>query len=152
MSSSSKPPERPVFFIDRSLGKNVISQALRNAHCEVKVHDELFPQDAPDEEWLREVGRNGWIVLTKDKNIRFRELEKQALISSKARAFVLTARDVTGPEMAEIFVKALPKMLRILERTPGPFLARVTRGGQVDLLEIRSLNKTPGRKKGNTLS
>ena len=148
MSFSSKPPERPVFFVDRSLGKNVISQALRNANCEVRVHDELFPQDATDEEWLREVGRNGWIVLTKDKNIRFRELEKQALVSSKARAFVLTARDVTGAEMAQIFVGALPKMLKILERTPGPFLARVTRGGQVDLLEIRRSPKTLAQKKG----
>lgn len=146
MNSSSKLPERPVFFVDRSLGKNIIAQALREAGCAVEVHDGHFAQDAPDEEWLQRVGMNGWVVLTKDKNIRFHELEKLALLASKVRAFVLTAHDVTGPEMAEIFVGALPRILKVLRKHPGPFLARVSRHGHVELLEIRVGHKAKKRR------
>ncbi|MGH7991598.1 MAG: hypothetical protein ACREDS_15585 [Limisphaerales bacterium] len=60
-------PGRLVFFIDRSLGRKIIPDTLRNAGEEVCVHDELFAQNAKDEVWLAEAGKQGWIVLTKDK-------------------------------------------------------------------------------------
>jgi hypothetical protein len=34
------------------------------------THDSVFAQDTPDEEWLTRAGREGWVVLTKDKLIR----------------------------------------------------------------------------------
>jgi hypothetical protein len=34
------PPERLVFFIDRSLGRKVIPDALRAAGEEVRIHDD----------------------------------------------------------------------------------------------------------------
>src|SRR3990170_635119 len=36
-----------VFFIDRSLGKRVVAQSLRDAGAHVEVHDDYFPQDPP---------------------------------------------------------------------------------------------------------
>ena len=41
-----------VFFVDRSLGKHIVAQALRAAGARVEVHDDHFPQDATDVEWL----------------------------------------------------------------------------------------------------
>ena len=64
-------PGRVVFFVDRSLGRKIIPGALRDAGEEVRIHDEHFPQDAKDEVWLAEAGKQGWVVLTKDKNIRY---------------------------------------------------------------------------------
>jgi hypothetical protein len=46
------PPERLIFFIDRSLGRKVVPGALRAAGEEIRIHDEHFPQDAKDEVWL----------------------------------------------------------------------------------------------------
>ena len=91
-ASLPSPPERLFFFVDRSLGRKIIPEVLRAAGAEVRVHDEFFPQDAKDEVWLGEVGRRGWVVLTKDKHIRYRQVEIQALLAAKVRAFVLTAR------------------------------------------------------------
>ena len=71
-NSSSKLPSRYAFFIDRSLGRKIVADALRQAGAEVHVHGDHFPPDARDEEWLRVVGQRGWIVLTKDKMIRYR--------------------------------------------------------------------------------
>lgn len=46
-------------FLDRSLGKHTIANALRQTGIDVQIHDDHFDQDATDEHWLCEVGRLG---------------------------------------------------------------------------------------------
>jgi predicted nuclease of predicted toxin-antitoxin system len=133
---ASKPPEEFTFFLDRSLGRHTVAAALREAGVKLLVHDDLFPQTATDIEWLTEAGKNNWLVLTKDERIRYHITEIEALRKARVKAFVLTARkDLTGQEMAEIFVKALPKIRRIASRQKPPFIAKVGRDGSVSLLE-----------------
>ena len=133
-ASLPSPPERLVFFVDRSLGRNVIPGALRGAGEEIRVHDDHFPQDAKDEAWLAEAGKNGWVVLTKDKHIRYRAGEIQALRAANVRAFVLAARgDLSGAEVSQIFLKALPSIKRLCRKTAPPFIALVDRSGMVRL-------------------
>lgn len=129
-----KPPETLVFFVDRSLGKRVIADSLRAAGALVEIHDDHFPIDAPDEHWLGEVGKRGWVVLTKDKKIQHRVLEQAAVAKSKTRMFALTGGNLQGTEMAEIFVRALSKMGRLVRGNPAPFIAKVTRSGGVSLV------------------
>jgi predicted nuclease of predicted toxin-antitoxin system len=100
----------------------------------VHIHDDHFLPDAKDEEWLTAVGRQGWVVLTKDTRIRYRNLERAALMRAGVGAFVLTAGDLKGDEMAQIFVKALPAISRFLAKHRKPFIAKVTRGGSVSKL------------------
>jgi hypothetical protein len=100
----------------------------------VELHDDHFPQDARDEEWLRAVGQRAWIVLTRDDRIRHRVQERTALIQAGVRAFVLVRRSLPGPAMAAAFVNALPAMQRFVARHHGPFIARVTQIGSVSLL------------------
>ena len=59
-----------VFFTDRDLGKD-FPRILREADLTVERHDDHFRSDTPDEEWLTEVGRRGWIAITHDKRIRY---------------------------------------------------------------------------------
>src|SRR5260221_3638060 len=87
-------PEPLVFFIDRSLGRRVIPNALRDAGARVEVHDDHFSQDAQDQVWLDEAGKRCCVVLTKDKHLRYRAVETNGLMSAKVRAFVLTTRGV----------------------------------------------------------
>jgi predicted nuclease of predicted toxin-antitoxin system len=139
---ASKPPEEPTFFLDRSLGKYTVAAALRAAGVKLLVHDDLFPQTATDVEWLSEAGKKHWLVLTKDERIRFHIAEIEALRRANVKAFVLTARkDLTGQEMAEIFLKALPKIRRLATKQQPPFIAKVGRDGSVTMLEIKKPNK-----------
>jgi len=73
--ANSKPPEPLVVFRDRALGNKLAAQALREAGVEVHLHGEHFPQDAKDHEWLPEVGKRGWVLLTKDSKIRYHRLD-----------------------------------------------------------------------------
>ena len=123
-----------VFFVDRSLGKRIVPEALRRAGETVQVHDDHFAPDAKDADWLSVVGTRGWVVLTKDERIRYRMIEQQAMMRASVAAFILTAGGVTGAEMANIFISALPKIRRFVRKYPRPFIASVTRSGTVVLI------------------
>jgi 5S rRNA maturation endonuclease (ribonuclease M5) len=104
---------------------------LRAAGVHVVVHDDRFPPGTVDEVWLAEAGRQNWFVLTKDRRIRYRQIERRALELAGVGAFVLTGKDLTGEEMAQAIVKALPKIRRLAKKTPRPFIATITTGGTV---------------------
>lgn len=50
------------------------------------MHDDHFPPGAKDEDWLAQVGERGWIVLTKDRRIRYRHVEWLALMKAGVAA------------------------------------------------------------------
>ena len=108
--------------------------ALRRAGATVHVHDDHFPPAAKDEEWLTQAGQKNWIVLTKDHRIRYRNLERAALMKAGVGAFVLTAGDLKGDEMAQIFVKALPAISKFLRKHRSPLIAKVARSSSVSML------------------
>jgi hypothetical protein len=123
------PLDGTVFFIDRSIGRRVVADALRAAGATVKVHADEFEHDAADADWLLEVGKRGWVVLTQDKRIRFRELERIALRRAGVRAFIVTANNVTGPTLAELLVRRLSEIVHLADSEPAPFIALVSREG-----------------------
>lgn len=132
---NSKPLEDLTFFIDRALGKNKIASALREAGETVIVHDDIFQPDAQDTEWLPFVGEKGWIVLTKDTKIRYRTLEREALINSGARAFVFVSGNVPASETAQILVEVLPAMKEFINKHQPPFIAKIFRNGSLELMK-----------------
>lgn len=74
------------------------------------------------------------MVLTKDKRIRRRRLERDALFEANVAAFVITSKSLRGEEIANIFIKAKNRMIKILTKHPKPFIAAVTRDGKVKLI------------------
>ena len=104
---------------------------LVKAGLVVEIHDDHFPRDEEDRVWLQTVGERGWVVLTKDQRLRYRPLEIAALRASKARVFVLTAGNLRGIEIAAVFVTALPRIFKVLQSIPGPFVARVSQSGHI---------------------
>ena len=86
-----------------------------NGHI-AHAQQDTFGSGTQDVEWLPQVGARGWILLTKDKQIRKREIELRALRQAGVRAFVLTAAGLTGAEQARVLEAALPAMLRLLRR------------------------------------
>ncbi len=120
--------------MDASLGRRIVPEALRREGIEVVAHDDQFEPGTPDAIWLEEAGRRGWVVLTKDKRIRYRENERRVLQRARVAAFVFVGKDLTGEEIAAALVAALPRMIRTTQRTPRPFIATVTPGGSVRLL------------------
>jgi len=136
-SASPKPPDELTFFLDRQLGRYKIAGALRKAGLKIEIHHDHFPQDAQDPEWLTAAGKKNWIVITRDERIRYRVAERQAIRRAKVRAFVLAAQgDLRAEMLAEIFLKALPRIRRTVKQQKPPFIAKISRGGDVTVLEF----------------
>lgn len=113
----------------RAVGRRLAEEGIR-----IAFHDDHFPQGTPDTEWLRDVGRRGWIVLTKDTRIRYRPNEKQALLGAGVRAFAFASGNLSGAQMSDAIVKALPKMLKLLATHRRAFVARITAASDVAIL------------------
>ena len=114
-----------------------MATVLRAAGLHVEVHDDHFLQDALDPEWLAAVGERKWIVVTRDERIRYRVAEKQAIRRAKVRAFVLAAQgDLRAETLAENFLKAMPKIQRLVERQKPPFIAKISRAGDVTVIDF----------------
>jgi hypothetical protein len=138
VKKAKDPLEKVVFFIDRSLGKRSVAEPLREAGLQVEVHDDHFPQDAPDEVWLTEVGRRRWYVLTRDERIRYRRLEADAVRNARVGMFVVVSKNLTGPHTAQIIVNALGRIQRFISSHRRPFIAKIYRDGHVEKLDLSS--------------
>jgi hypothetical protein len=106
--SSDRPPE---FFLDRSLGKTP-AQRLRQAGHVVHLIADFYPGDAteiPDPVWIAEGCARGWILLTKDRKIRYRTEELAAL---DGHLFCLADGNLTREAMADRFLLAMPAIRR----------------------------------------
>jgi len=131
-----RPREPPVFFIDHCLGTEKVADRLRSEGIDARVMiEEGFPQDAVDADWLPAVAARGWAILTKDKRIRRRAIEHEAIVASGAGAFILVAGGIGGDAIAEAFARALPQMVRIWNTRLRPFIATVTAQGKVTVIE-----------------
>jgi hypothetical protein len=91
-SNSGAPPEAaPLLFIDRCAWSRRLDEALRHADVPFIAHHERFADNLPDEDWLEIAGTEGWIVITRDKNIRRKPNEIQAYRDNNVIAFVLAS-------------------------------------------------------------
>jgi hypothetical protein len=126
------PDDLPDLFLDRSLGRHQVATILRAADLRVRTLAEVYgiPADesVTDVEWLSRVGNEGWVALMKDERIRYREVERDAILAHKVRAFCLVGGNLRAADMAERYLAALTQMNDVC-RQPGPFLYAVSSAG-----------------------
>jgi PIN like domain len=116
------------FFLDRASESKTLYQALTTKGAHVELHRDHFDQDEDDPVWLPVVCDRGWVIISHDQ---YNELEKQAIRNAGGRAFLIVGGDATGEQKAALVSGALPRMLRILNATPPPFVAKVYRSNRV---------------------
>jgi hypothetical protein len=124
----AEPP--PEFFLDRSLGRHVVADALRAEGLAVQTLAERYPETeelVEDEVWIPEVTAAGLVILMKDDRIRRKPREQQAILESGARAFVVTNANLTGEHLAEVFVENRHRIIQ-RSRHPGPYIYGVYPG------------------------
>lgn len=95
------------------------------------------PRGTHDDEWLEIVGRLGLVVVSRDKRIRYRPVEKHLWVRHLIRGFVLTGR---GSQSTDVSLVVLTKhwisITELVESDrPGPWMYAVTGSGlrEIDL-------------------
>jgi len=98
------------------LGRGIALRLQAEGH-DAKAFDEFAGR--PDVEFLPIIGERQWVLITKDKNVRRNQLEVEAILNSDVRAFVVTAANLNHEQIAQLVLKAMPKITRI-SRQQGP--------------------------------
>jgi hypothetical protein len=130
----------PHFFVDRSLGRHRVPNLLRKDGWSLVTLAEHYgiPADetVADVDWLELAGQNRWPVLMKDEKIRYRPAERAAVRAHDVRAFYLTSGNLTGQQMADLFIANRDVVWRMAVEA-GPALFAVFRGAvrQIDLTD-----------------
>jgi PIN like domain len=77
------------------------------------------------------IGRRGWVVLTADYRMRYRERERDAIMEHNVRMFVLRAH--RHDERIRNFLDALPRVEQLLQKHQEAFIAKVYQGGRTEM-------------------
>jgi hypothetical protein len=89
-------------------------------------------ESVEDVEWIAETASRGWIAFMKDARIRRRPAEQDAIRHHAARCFCLSNANLRSAEMAEQYLRNLPRIAWAC-RQPGPFIYAVRASGIVRL-------------------
>jgi len=118
-----------MIFIDRSIPRGV-AEALKQVRDDVRWLEDEFPHDAKETDWLPEIGRRGWLVISRDKKIRTR-LRQRALVRDHGMGcFILQQKqDPTRWQYLKLLAANLDEWERVFASTPKPFMRLVDAAG-----------------------
>lgn len=105
--STAAPPDAAAaltLFVDRDQWSRRPDAAWREALIPFVAHREHFAGNTPDVEWIAEVDRRGWAVLTRDQEIRRRPNELDAVRAARIHLFALTLGKLSADETAALCI------------------------------------------------
>lgn len=114
-----------VYFTDRDLG-NRFPAILRKAGLAVEQHSNHFAPTTPDDEWLEVIGSHGWVALTRDRRIRYKPNQRDAVIRHGVALLVIVGK-AHHADLAHSFVATRSRIEAFLSRHRPPFIAKVYR-------------------------
>jgi len=116
------------FFFDANIGDFMV-RGLRGFGEDVCHLTEHFPADTIDPVWLQFVGQHGMWLVSRDKRIRRRPAELQALTRYQVGAFFLVGKEMGKWAQIGQIVHAWPRITEAAATTKAPFAFRVDRYG-----------------------
>jgi hypothetical protein len=124
-----------VLYLDENLDNcKAIINVLTELSIRFERHQSRFARGTPDEQWLGYAGEHRLLVLTKDKQNRYNDLERKKVIRSGVREFYFAAGNLSGQDMADALRAALPVMRRTCVEHQPPFVASISRSGSVTVV------------------
>ncbi len=127
-------PNEVIIFLDENHCRNrYVIDAIEAYGIRCEKHLDHFAAGTADVDWLPEVGRRGWCLLTTDARIRTNQLERESVRLHCVRMFYFPKNNLSGKEMGIAISKALSSMLSLALSQPAPFMASIGKNGDVNL-------------------
>lgn len=89
-----------------------------------------FPEDTPDADWLEDIGKRGWVLITKDRAIGRRPIEREALKTHKVGAFFLLGKNMAAWNQIKQVIRAWERINELSASTKRPFAYKVSTAGR----------------------
>jgi len=107
-----------------------VKAALSDANIKFRVYSEDFRVGEEDSKILLLAGKRGWAMLTCDSKNRYRELERKIILRYRVRQFIFSA-NLGGATLAQLLVSVYPKMRTFARENSRPFVAVITKSGNI---------------------
>lgn len=119
-----------MIFIDGNLPRSIADE-LKKIGKDAVAKIDIFEQNTKDPVWLRKVGVEGWLGITRDIHIRSRPGEVRAIVENRVGCFILTYKqDTKRAGIIQIVLDNIEEMEEKFRTTPRPFLYTVTKNGE----------------------
>ena len=130
--------------MDRNLGAYELKTKLSQHGLNVTAHDNVFDPQERDPSIFYWAGKKGYIMITADLSFKALFTHQAAIALGRTAVFSFTGNTFNSDARAAAFLRAKPKILRMLKKQPLPFIATIWLNGDVHL---DTANPTPSRKK-----
>jgi hypothetical protein len=118
------------YLFDEGTSRQLV-EAFRVLGEDVRHVLDLFDPGTEDEVWLEYAGKQGLVVVTRDKMVKYRPRQKEACARHKVAAFVLAGKAMGSWHQVQQLVRAWPTIKQITQDNPPPFFFRVDRYGNI---------------------
>jgi len=146
---SKSPLSNHTIFLDRNFGRYQVAAALRAIGLTVEVHYDHFPEaeegETDDTYWIKPIAEKGWVIFTRDREIRRNPLERKAFIDAKARVFNIRNGNATADKVANAIRLAAARIARILDNDSPPYLVGVSINGDLTFIDDTSQKSQPDK-------
>jgi hypothetical protein len=114
-----------IVFVDNCLG-TTIKEHLEGMGLQVVLHADRFGPETEDTDWIPVVARAGWIVLTRDRAIKRRKLERQAVIEGPLKYFSIGSSNAALLTHVTVVGNHLLSIRALAQFMPAPFIVTMT--------------------------
>jgi hypothetical protein len=127
------------FFVDENLPAWLAKGLdMLDKESEIFHLSDVFDCGTADTEWLRVVGKEGWLLLSRDRAIRRRPAEINSYRRNAVGGFVLGGKKMSGWSIVEQIVRNWRKIKEMASNTKRPFLFRIPpRGKKIVRIDLR---------------
>jgi hypothetical protein len=123
------------FFFDNTFPPQIV-KILNILGVEARHLQDEFPAETNDVDWIPEVGRCGWVVITGDRGISRKPAERKVLEEANVIAVFMAKGFTTKPifELVSLFLRWWPEIERTVSRVRPATSLEVNPNGKVTLL------------------
>jgi hypothetical protein len=136
-NGKQQPEEPPVFFLDRTFGRNEMAGMLRSAGLLiVTLYDEYGDDESKiaDPVMISDCGLKGRTLLTGDQDLV--STWAKEIAEAGVAVFVTTNNDEGPKQWGPRIIRARQDILRELRRREKPFTARISTDGRITQVRI----------------
>ncbi len=125
------------FFFDNNIPEKLAeAMKLLDIDGEVEHLRQTFQQDAEDEEWLRYVGKEELILITRDKKIRKRPAQRTEYRAHRVGAFILTGKNLGRWREIKQLICAWEDIRNLAQVTLRPYAFEIPPRGKIRQLGL----------------
>lgn len=130
-------------FWDKNFGKTVpeVLHRLKPPGIRVRHYLQQYPNTANaseggDDTWLKEVGEQGWFVISQDYNLHVRQNELYAMRQYDIGCFYLPGASSPKWDKCRYFMRAYDRIVNAMSDVPRPFLFDINKNGTLSQIEL----------------